>query len=134
MANKEFFYTEEDMEIIEEFPVKNNHRKQRIRTTDIKRKRKEKIANAIYPDGFHVVAGYFRKGKIHCSCPMCTAKTNDKINCSKGPVSETVLGKHKVARGTRLTGTHHRYTKNWTPTDRRRIDEMRDQLKEIYET
>lgn len=126
MANKEFFYTDEDMEIIEEFPVKNNQRKQRIRTTDIKKKRKEKIANAIYPGGFHVVSGYLRKGKIHCSCPWCTAKTNNKINRSNGPVC--------ARRGNRLSCSNHRYKKNWTPTDHRRIDEMRDQLKEIYKT
>lgn len=41
--------------------------------TSIKQRRKMKMNRWI---GFNYVPGYFRKGKIHCSCPMCSIKTN----------------------------------------------------------
>lgn len=66
--------------------------------------RKKKIINAYgwdYYDNLH----QYSKNKIHCSCPMCRAKT----------------GKRKT------WGTNH---KNWPFSDKKRIEEMKDQLME----
>jgi len=66
--------------------------------------RKKKIINAYgwdYYDNLH----QYSKNKIHCSCPMCTAKTNNK--------------------GRKVWGCGG---PNWSTADRRRIDEMEDQI------
>lgn len=40
--------------------------------TSVKQRRKFKYVK-LY--GLNYVYGYLRKGKIHCSCPMCAVKT-----------------------------------------------------------
>ena len=68
--------------------------------------RKKKIINAYgwdYYDNLH----QYSKNKIHCSCPMCSAKTNNK-------------NRHG-ARGWEPS-------ENWSASDRRRIEEMEDQI------
>lgn len=49
----------------------------------------------------------YSKNKIHCSCPMCSAKTNNKHRSG--------------ARGWEPS-------ENWSVSDRRRIEEMEDQI------
>lgn len=81
----------------------------RMRTTAEKRHndwrkaiRKRKIINAYgwdYYDNLH----QYSKNKIHCSCPMCRAKT----------------GKRKSWSTNR---------KNWSIADTKRIEEMQDQI------
>ena len=69
--------------------------------------RKKKIINAYgwdYYDNLH----QYSKNKIHCSCPMCRAKT----------------GKRKS------WGTNR---KNWSMPDERRIEEMENQKEELIE-
>ena len=64
--------------------------------------RKKKIINAYgfdYYDNLH----QYSKNKIHCSCPMCRTKTNNK----------------KSRFGPR---------ENWSMRDERRIEEMDDQI------
>jgi hypothetical protein len=67
--------------------------------------RKKKIINAYgwdYYDNLH----QYSKNKIHCSCPMCRAKTSKKkMRASWGPGG-----------------------KNWSIADEKRIDEMQDQI------
>lgn len=66
----------------------------------------------------------YSKNKIHCSCAMCAAKTNGKINKSNGPVSS----RH---HGTRLATTNCRYgRKNYTIAEKKKIDDMNYQLME----
>ena len=68
--------------------------------------RKKRIINAYgwdYYDNLH----QYSKNKIHCSCPMCTAKTNNR--------GRPVYG----------TGKH-----NWSTADRRRIEDMEEQMME----
>lgn len=98
----------------------HKNRGNRRRTGDIKAKRKQHIYQEIY--GVEGPAfGYFRKGKIHCSCAMCSAKTNDSINKSKGPVD----GSLRSSSGGRMTVTHMRYgKKNWKISDKRKIDAL----------
>jgi hypothetical protein len=64
--------------------------------------RKKKIINAYgwdYYDNLH----QYSKNKIHCSCPLCRAKTAKKKQVWSGG-------------------------KNWSITDERRIEEMEDQI------
>ena len=49
----------------------------------------------------------YSKNKIHCSCPMCSKKTNNKHRSG--------------ARGWEPS-------ENWSPNDKRRLDEMEDQI------
>ena len=67
--------------------------------------RKKKIINAYgwdYYDNLH----QYSKNKIHCSCPMCSRKTNNKH--------------HSGARG-------YEPSKNWSESDKRKLDDMRQQ-------
>lgn len=50
--------------------------------------------------------GMLSKGKIHCSCPMCSAKTRNK-------------GKRKQRKGFGYEPTF-----NWTISDRRKVDAL----------
>lgn len=54
----------------------------------------------------------YADNKIHCSCPLCSAKTNNK--CHNGP------------RGWESS-------KNWSITDQRKLDDMELQLGELYD-
>lgn len=68
------------------------------------------------------------KGKIHCSCPICSAKTNDKNNKSHGPIDEN------KQHSSRFSSTHCRYgRKNWKYCDRKKIDNMKDQINKYTE-
>ena len=42
--------------------------------------RKKKIAKLYYGWGYYRIDGKYSKGKIHCSCPMCSEKTKNKKN------------------------------------------------------
>ena len=89
-------------------------------------------------DTSYLVFGAFRKGKVHCSCAMCAAKTNGKLNKSRGRVyNPPVLTgpddpkRFAAYRGCRLSTTNERYGKKHYPIpDKKRIDEMRGQIKE----
>lgn len=45
-----------------------------------KAERKKRISDNFFYDGrsWYPYLGYYRKGKIHCSCGMCTHKTRNK--------------------------------------------------------
>ena len=118
-----------------------HHRGNRITTTKNKAKRKIRIIHETWGRNDNnlddwLVFGVYRKGKVHCSCPMCASKTNAKNNKSRGPVFNTsvnkktglpIYGKH----GTRLTCTNQRYgKKNYTASDRKKIDSMIEQENE----
>lgn len=66
--------------------------------------RKKKIINAYgwdYYDNLH----QYSKNKIHCSCPLCRSKTNNK-------------------------GSKFGPRENWSISDTRRIEEMEEQMME----
>ena len=72
--------------------------------------RKKKIINVYgwdYYDNLH----QYSKNKIHCSCGMCSRyrKTNNR------------------GRKRKIPG-NYAPSKNWSESDRRRLDEMEDQL------
>ena len=53
----------------------------------------------------------YSKNKIHCSCPMCSAKTRNK--------------------GSRKSWAP---ALNYKPSDRRRVDSMKNQMEDLYES
>ena len=59
-----------------------------------------------YYDNLH----QYSKNKIHCSCPMCSAKTNNRNRS-----------------GTRGWEP----AKNWSITDKRKIENMENQIEEL---
>ena len=70
---------------------------------------KRRIAKEVYPDGkehpYYDNLHQYSKNKIHCSCPLCSAKTKNK-------------GKHRrKARGWEPSV-------NYKPADVRKIDHM----------
>lgn len=94
----------EDLGAELEFPRKDLGRGKRRKTDYAKAVRKERIAKELYGTWFNNLHAY-SKGKIHCSCAMCAAKTN------------------RHARSSRLTvGTLHRLgTKNYAYSDQKKL-------------
>ncbi len=71
--------------------------------------RKRNIVRDIYGwnEGWYDNLHQYSKNKIHCSCPMCSAKTNNKHRSG--------------ARGWEPS-------ENWSIHDEKRIEEMKDQI------
>lgn len=63
------------------------------------------------PFEWYTVYGRYSKGKIHCSCPMCSAKTRNK--------------------GRRRKCKNYAPAINYKISDVRRLDEMRYELEEL---
>lgn len=102
----------------EEIILIRRHRGNRRYTTFVKAKRKAKIVHEMNDYWHYKYFGQYRKGKIHCSCPLCAAKTNNQINKSRGPLSQN-------RRLSRLSVTNSRYgKKNYKISERRKIDKM----------
>ena len=74
-------------------------------------KRKKQIAEKLYGHGYYKCDGKYDKGKVHCSCPMCSRKTNNK-------------GKNRLKHG------NYYPSKDWKHSDQLKIESMDDQLKE----
>lgn len=86
---------------------RHNDWKKAIRKRRIDRERDPNDTHDWY-DNLH----QYSKNKIHCSCPMCSRKTNNK--------------NRKGARGWEPS-------KNWRVKDEKRIEEMKNQEEEIIE-
>lgn len=71
--------------------------------------RKRKIVNEVYKEseGWYDNLHQYSKNKIHCSCPICSAKTGKRKNRTIGEGG-----------------------KNWSISDERRIEEMEEQMME----
>ena len=75
--------------------------------------RKKNICEQVYGIEYYNNLHQYSKNKVHCSCPLCAAKTGDAHNNRK------------------ITGTHQRYgKKNWKIGDKRKIQILNDKLKE----
>lgn len=99
---------------------RGNRRKQDVR----KALRKARIIHNLHDYWNYPSLHALSKSKIHCSCPMCAAKTNTKMTKSKGPVD----GGRSFCR---LACTNYRYgRKYWKLNDRRKVDSMNYQLYE----
>ena len=104
-----------------------HNRGNRRDTTEAKVKRKKRIVHDLNDYWVYKYDGQYRKGKIHCSCPMCSSKTNAGINKSKGKVDGSLRNL------CRLAVTNERYgKKNWKASDKRKIDRCRGSLKGLY--
>jgi hypothetical protein len=57
----------------------NRSRGQRRKKNYIKARRKKKLCQSIWGDGdtWFKYDGQYIKGKIHCSCPLCSQKTKN---------------------------------------------------------
>ena len=70
--------------------------------------RKQEISKRCYGFDWYRDLHRYSKNKVHCSCPLCRCKTNNRT------------GKHVWFPAT-----------NWSMMDRRRLDEMSDQINEM---
>ena len=86
-----------------------NYRKH-ARKTHINRRKL--IATKLYGNGWYDIDGKYDKGKIYCSCPMCSIKTNNK-------------GKNRLKHGNYLP------SKNWKHSDLIKIESMCAKEEEI---
>ena len=77
-------------------------------------KRKKKIAEKLYGSGYYKCDGKYDKGKVHCSCPMCSRKTNNK-------------GKNRLKHG------NYYPSKDWKHSDQQKIDSMDYKEAEVVE-
>lgn len=102
----------------------HKNRGNRRRQDHEKAVRKQNIAHYVYGDDYeHIVLGKLNKGKVHCSCALCAAKTNAKhLNRSNGPVCP--------GHTRRLAVSNSRMGKNWTFTDLKKVVDGNDQLRE----
>ena len=108
----------------------HRHRGNRRYQTYLKAKRKARIVHELNDYWFYPHFGQYRKGKIHCSCPMCAAKTNTRVNKSRGAVSSSPTDARHV-RGCRLSVTNRRYgKKNYKFSELRSIVGMTQALAE----
>ena len=90
-----------------------------------KAKRKQRICRDVMNGDVFEHFGMYRKGKIHCSCPMCSAKMNGRLNRSNGPVDQG----HR-AHSARISCTKNRLGKYYCFADERKIRAM--QYEEMY--
>lgn len=116
----------------------HRHRGNRRRRDYLKAKRKIKIVHDLNDYWYYKYPGMYIKGKIHCSCPMCAAKTNGTINKSKGPVDVQTrrYGDKEYTHivGDRIPCTNHRLgKKNWKMSDAKKIESMKSQEREYID-
>lgn len=101
----------------ENFLNKDKSLAQKRKNDVVKALRKRRISRSYYvlSDWYNNLHQY-SKNKIHCSCPMCSCKTNTKIYKSRGPV-----GSHDM----RQTISCKRYgKKNYKVSEIRKIDKL----------
>lgn len=68
----------------------------------------------LYPNDYYDNLHQYSKNKIHCSCCLCSRKTNNK-------------GKNRYKQG------NYSPSKNWKISDRRKLDSLSFQVGEIGE-
>lgn len=111
-------------DILEEFtfPEKDRSRHDRRKNNAKKALRKQKVCKEIYGEEFYDNLHEYSKGKIHCSCPMCSgeSKTNRKKVKGNGTRSSEEKGKKMRCPGT----TNHRMGKNWSASDIRKRERL----------
>lgn len=104
----------------------HKHRGNRRDVTKEKALRKVRIVHSLNDYWSYPEFGYYRKGKIHCGCPRCAAKTNSALNRSQGPVDQLRADDgRKHAHSCRLSCTNKRYGKKaYKPSDRKKVDRL----------
>lgn len=76
--------------------------------------RKQKIARRLYGCERYDNLHQYSKNQVHCSCPMCTRKTNNK-------------GKNRLKHG------NYYPSKDWKHSEAQMIESMEQELKEYLE-
>ena len=90
-----------------------NHTKQQTRENNWKHAlRKRRIAREVLKWDYYNNLHQYSKNKIHCSCPLCSAKTNNK-------------GKARLRSG------NYDPSKNWKHSELQKIQSMNEQIEEI---
>lgn len=89
---------------------RNYYREQRAKHI----RRKKYICQKCYGWDYYDHDGSYSKGKIHCSCPLCAAKTNNRRRKSN---------KYAPAKFT-----------NWKASDLKKLEELDNQEKEYIKT
>ena len=117
----------------------HHHRGNRRDVAEAKAKRKARIVHEQNDYWFYPHFGQYRKGKIHCSCPMCAQKTNASYSKSRGAVYQTPVDEETGfgrtgRRGCRIPSTNGRFgKKNWKNSDRKKVEGMLNREKEFFE-
>lgn len=100
----------------DDFVEKDKGRAKRRKTDAKKAIRKKKLATELYTTTvdtkeweYYNNLHQYSKNKIHCSCPICRAKTKKKKN---------------------ELGSFHRNGKNWKHSDLQKIESAKDKEKE----
>lgn len=112
--NEQIFFDNAEEEywngpVPDNFPEKDKKRAVK-RKTDVKKSiRKKKIDKEVFGQTTARPLHTYSKSKVHCSCPICRAKTKKKKN---------------------VYGTFERNGKNWKHSDKQRIDAAEDKIKE----
>lgn len=111
-------YNDEELDMTENYLEKDKTREWRRNKNVSKARRKQKICQKHYGFEYYDNLHEYSKNKIHCSCPLCSAKTNTKINKSRGPVSSV--------RGLcRLAVTNGRFgKKNYSISECKQLERM----------
>ena len=114
----------------EEMPVKDRSRGDRRKKDYTKAKRKMELSKTWLENGWYGECLHrYSKNKIHCSCPLCVAKTRGKFH-KGGAVSENELKQAGTGRHLSLVPMHwgvtnHRYgTRYYTVSDMKKIDSL----------
>lgn len=76
-------------------------------------KHRKNISYFLYGKYYKEIDGKYDKGKVHCSCPMCSRKTNNK-------------GKNRLKSGNYFP------SKDWKHSDRQKIDSMDFKEKDYF--
>ena len=106
----------DELDNFENYLEKDKSRAKRRHKDVSKALRKASISKLVYQFNWYDNLHQYSKNKVHCSCPLCSCKTNTKIYKSRGPMSN-----HHM----RQTGSNHRYgKKNYKLSDLRRMDSM----------
>ena len=101
---------------------RGNRRKQNAR----KALRKQRISREIFDCEMYDNLHEYDKNKVHCSCPMCKDKTNTSKDKSHGPTDQS------RPYSTKIPTTNDRYgKKNYKISDRKKIDDMREQERDF---
>ena len=88
--------------------------------------RKKNICEQVYGMEYYNNLHQYSKNKIHCSCPLCTGKTNDRRSKGNGPVSPKSLGVH-------IGMTNKRFgNKNYSISDKKKIEKLNSLLNDYY--
>lgn len=100
--------------------------------------RKRNIAKAVYPSGdthpYYDNLHQYSKGKIHCSCSMCSDKTNSKGSNGKGRryddgFREKLAKEEEKPLHTTSGTTTHRMGANYKHSEAVVIDSMNDKMR-----